>query len=98
MASWILLIIVLLVFIVLGTWFWGTVFGRGEVLEPIDDPVTVREDNRRAVAESRRGDIRFELVTRGYRPEQVDDVIADLVRQLEQAKASRNEVAVEKNV
>lgn len=85
MWPWILLIVVLLALIVLGTWFWGMIFGRGEVLEPIDDPATVREDNRLAVGAGRIDDVQFELVTRGYRPEQVDDVIAHLVWKLEQA-------------
>lgn len=85
MLPWILLIVVLLALIVAGTWFWGTVFGRGEVLPPIDDPATLREDNRRAVGRGQVDDVQFELVPRGYRPEQVDDVIAHLTWKLEQA-------------
>lgn len=85
MLSWILLIVVLLALIIVGTWFWGAVLGRGEILPPIDDPDTVREDNRRAVGRGEVDDIQFELVPRGYRPEQVDDVIAHLTWKLAQA-------------
>lgn len=88
MLSWILLIVVLAALVVLGTWFWGTVFGRGEVLEPIDDPDTLRADNRAAVSAGETEKVRFPLVTRGYRPELVDDVIAQLKDELEQARSA----------
>lgn len=88
MLSWVLLILVLLALTVLGTWFWGSVFGRGEILEPIDEPAAVVELNRRAVSENRMADISFDLVFRGYRPEQVDDVIAHLEWKLKQATMS----------
>lgn len=87
MVSWILLIVVLAALVVLGTWFWGSVFGRGEVLEPLDDPETLSRDNREAIESGRVQDVRFEVVPRGYRPEQVDEVIAQLTEQIEQARA-----------
>lgn len=87
MLSWILLLVVLAAVVVLGTWFWGTVFGRGEVLDPIDEPATLVDDNRAAVAEGRPEDVRFEMVTRGYRPEQVDAVIDEFTHRLEQARS-----------
>ena len=86
MLSWILLILVLAALVAVGTWLWGTVFGRGEVLPPIGDPATVRDANRRAVTDGDLGAVAFELVPRGYRPEQVDDVIAHLAWQLAEAR------------
>lgn len=85
MFSWLLLILLLAAFTVLGIWLWGSVFGRGEVLPPLD-PAETLEANRRAVGAGRIDDVQFELVPRGYRPEQVDDVIAHLTWQLSQAR------------
>lgn len=75
-----LLIVVLAALAVLGTWFWGSIFGRGEIMEPLDDPKTVTDDNIKAVDEGRIDDVTFELVPRGYRPEQVDAVLAELAK------------------
>lgn len=90
MLSWILLILVLAALVAVGTWMWGTVFGRGEVLPPIGDAAVVREANRQAnrqaVADGDLGAVTFELVPRGYRPEQVDDVIAHLAWELAKAR------------
>lgn len=88
MWSWLLLFVTLAAFVVLGTWLWGTIFGRGEVLPPIDDPDTVMADNRAAVAAGSLDGVRFQLVPRGYRPEQVDAVLADLEAQLAAARRS----------
>ncbi|GAB3696891.1 DivIVA domain-containing protein [Corynebacterium nasicanis] len=85
MISWLLLIILLLALTVLGTWFWGSVFGRGELLAPLD-PADTREANLRAVAEGDIDAVQFEIVPRGYRPEQVDEVIAALVARLPESK------------
>lgn len=78
MLSWILLIVVLAVFTVLGIWCSAELFGRGEVLPPLDEPVSVIESNRRAVEEGRFDDIVLEVVPRGYRQDQVDALIAQL--------------------
>lgn len=78
MLSWIVLICLLGVLVVLGIWLWGGVFGRGEVMEPAPDSTRIMEHNRAAIA---RGDIdavRLEVVSRGYRQDQVDDLIAAL--------------------
>lgn len=85
MLSWLLLIALLAAFTVLGVWFWGSVFGRGELLEPLDPQETL-EANRRAVGAGKIDDVQFELVPRGYRPEQVDDVIAHLTWRLHEAE------------
>lgn len=85
MISWLLLIVLLLALTAIGTWLWGSVFGRGELLEPLD-PDTTREENLRAVTEGDIDGIEFEIVPRGYRPEQVDEVIAALAARLPDPK------------
>ena len=93
MLSWLILIAVLIALIVIGTWFWGRVFGRGEVLEPMDEPASVIADNRELISAGAVADVRFEMVTRGYRPDQVDDAIATLQRELAQARAELSSAA-----
>lgn len=85
MFSWLLLLLVLAVFVVLGVWFWGGVFGRGEVLPPLDPDETLAA-NRRSVDAGDLDSVQFELVHRGYRPEQVDDVIGRLSARLADAE------------
>ncbi|AGF72134.1 hypothetical protein [Corynebacterium halotolerans] len=93
MLTWILLIVLLAALVVLGTFFWGKIFGRGEVLPPMDEPETVIEDNRRRVGAGQVDGIRFELVPRGYRPEQVDDVIEHLAWQVNEANRRITELS-----
>lgn len=85
MLSWVLLIVLLVALVAVGTWFWGRVFGRGEVLPPIQSSSQVIELNRKAVGTGDLSGLEFEIVRRGYRPEQVDDVIAHLEWQLAEA-------------
>lgn len=85
MFSWILLLLVLAAFVVLSTWGWGKIFGLGDVMGDVDEKVDVRAFNRAALDRGELDDLRFELVPRGYRPEQVDEVIADLRAQLDEA-------------
>lgn len=92
MLSWILLIVVLVVFTFLGIWSSAALFGRGEVLPPLDEPISVVASNRRAVEEGRFDDIVLEVVPRGYRQDQVDALIAQLT------STSANEVELEKAV
>ncbi|STC70155.1 hypothetical protein [Corynebacterium pilosum] len=79
MLSWILLIIVVVAFVVLGTWAFGKIFGRGELLPPMEDTHDVIAHNRRAVHEGRIEDIELEVVPRGYRQDQVDALVATLL-------------------
>lgn len=81
MFSWILLIVVLLALVAVGVWFWGAVFGRGEVLPPLDLDHT-RDRNQEAVAAGDLHSVQFQIVHRGYRPEQVDDVLDQLHQRL----------------
>ncbi|MDR7329032.1 DivIVA domain-containing protein [Corynebacterium guangdongense] len=87
MLTWLLLILVLIALTILGTWFWGRIFGRGEVLPPMDEPASVIRDNRELIRGGDVAGVRFEMVTRGYRPDQVDDAIATLQAELAQARS-----------
>ena len=78
MLSWILLILVIAAVAVFGIWLSASLFGRGEVLPPMDEPADVIAANRAAVAEGRFEDITLEVVARGYRQDQVDALVEDL--------------------
>ncbi|MCZ9294216.1 cell division protein DivIVA [Corynebacterium meitnerae] len=77
MLSWILLILVIAAVFVFGIWLSASLFGRGEVLPPMDEPADVIAANRAAVAEGRFEDITLEVVARGYRQDQVDALVED---------------------
>lgn len=78
MLSWIVLILSLVLFSMLGLWLFSAVFGRGEALPPMPPTADVRDANRLAVEEGRFDDIQLEVVHRGYRMDQVDALIAQL--------------------
>lgn len=82
MMSWILLIVVLIALVIIGTWAWGTIVGRGTVMEAPDTAVDTNEENLRALEEGRFDDLRFDVVTRGYRQDQVDALLAAVERRL----------------
>ena len=77
------MIIVLAALIVLFTWMFAKLFGRGAEAMPMPDNEEVMEHNRRAVGQGQINDIMFETVMRGYRQDQVDDVIAHLTWQVD---------------
>ncbi|MBK4140303.1 DivIVA domain-containing protein [Corynebacterium macginleyi] len=98
MLSWIVLIVVLIAFIVIGTWVWGSIFGPGTVMDPPDEPQRVLENNRVAAAQGRFDDVHFEVVPRGYRQDQVDDLLAHLEQELAAArKSGQKETRLERN-
>lgn len=82
MMSWILLIVVLIALVIIGTWAWGTIVGRGTVMEAPDTAVDTNEENLRALEEGRFDDLRFDVVARGYRQDQVDALLAAVERRL----------------
>lgn len=86
MLSWILLIVVLAALVVIGTWAFGRIFGRGEILRPADESKTVIAENRAALERGDFSAITFELVPRGYRQDQVDDLLAEVERRRQPAK------------
>ncbi|AKK10828.1 DivIVA domain-containing protein [Corynebacterium uterequi] len=90
MLSWIVLFVVLACLTVIGTYVFGLIFGRGEMLPPIDDPDTLQAANVAAIDAKQPERIRFELSFRGYRPEQVDAVIAELTERLRQAQGGES--------
>lgn len=79
--SWIVLIIALIIFSVLGVLLFAAIFGRGEAVPPMMESADVKQANREAVAEGRYGDLQLEVVHRGYRMDQVDALIAQLTGQ-----------------
>ncbi|OFK68766.1 MULTISPECIES: DivIVA domain-containing protein [unclassified Corynebacterium] len=82
MMSWILLIVVLIALVIIGTWAWGSIVGRGTVMEAPDTAVDTNEENLRALEEGRFDDLRFDVVTRGYRQDQVDALLAAVERRM----------------
>lgn len=89
MLNWILLILLLLIMIILLTWVFAKVFGRGEATDVAVSNEETKEANARAIAEGRLDNIQFDLVPRGYRQDQVDAVIEDLMEQLAQARGTQ---------
>lgn len=83
MLTWIVMIIVLAALVVVFTWLFAKLFGRGAEAMPMPDNEEVIEHNRRAVGQGELNDIMFETVLRGYRQDQVDDVIAHLKWQVD---------------
>lgn len=94
MLSWIVLIILLALLVALGTWIWGRFLGRGEVMDAGETPKAVMEDNRRAVAADDLDSVRFDVVSHGYRQDQVDDVIAVLQARIAELQGHQERVTV----
>ncbi|MDO4908256.1 MAG: DivIVA domain-containing protein [Corynebacterium sp.] len=84
--SWIFLIIVLIICAVIFVFAFSKIFGRGEEQQPLNSTV-VREDNTRAVESGDVDAIRFEVVLRGYRQDQVDAVIDQLIEENKRLRA-----------
>ncbi|WP_240504670.1 cell division protein DivIVA [Corynebacterium striatum] len=72
----------MLALVILGTWAWGSIFGRGEVLSDLDERRDLVKDNREALREDRFDDIRFDVVSYGYRQTQVDALLNELEKRL----------------
>lgn len=88
MMSWILLIVVLIALVIIGTWAWGSLVGRGTVMEAPDKAVDTDHENLRALDEGRFEDLRFDVVARGYRQDQVDALLAAVERRMKAAPAA----------
>lgn len=97
MLSWILLLILLALFTVAFTWLFGKLFGRGEILPP----ATVEEDligqNKELIAEGDVANLKFDIVPRGYRPEQVDAALDELIQQIRSGAGEGDAVPGQKN-
>lgn len=97
MLTWILLILALIVLTVLFTWIFGRLFGRGEILPPAEEPEDLIRHNRECIAAGDLAGVRFDVVPRGYRPEQVEALIADLEKRSAQLPERRNDLSIGKN-
>lgn len=87
MLIWIVMIVVLAVLVALFSWLFAKMFGRGGEAMPMPDNDEVIEHNRGVVGRGDINDIMFETVLRGYRQDQVDDVIAHLKWQVDSLNA-----------
>lgn len=88
MIVWLLYIVGLAVAVAVLTLIFGKVFGRGEVMPPLADNADIKQLNAQALE---RGDVtavRFDTVIRGYRQDQVDAVIEQLVAELDRARSA----------
>ncbi|AGN18860.1 hypothetical protein C624_06405 [Corynebacterium glutamicum SCgG1] len=81
------MIIVLIALIVIFTWVFAKLFGRGEQTQPLPENNEIVEHNRQAVGEGNVDNIMFDTVIRGYRQDQVDDVIEHLKWQVDSLNA-----------
>ncbi|QGU07006.1 hypothetical protein COCCU_05300 [Corynebacterium occultum] len=95
MLTWIFLILALIVLTVLFTWIFGTLFGRGEILPPADEGEDVIQRNRECLAVRDLDGLSFDVVPRGYRPDQVEALIRDLKKQLANQGGNHPEILVE---
>ena len=93
MLSWLLLILVIAAIAVFGAWVSVSIFGRGEVLPPMDEPHDVIQANRAAVEGGRIDDIALEVVPRGYRQDQVDALVEQLAAKCGMAPGAVPELA-----
>lgn len=87
MVSWIVLIVLLVIFVAVLSWLLGMLFGRGEAVEPLAASIGLTSQNVDAV---RRGDlesVRFDTVLRGYHQDQVDAVIGELEQQVRELRS-----------
>lgn len=87
MLTWIVMIVVLAALVVLFSWLFAKLFGRGGEAMPLPDNDEVIEHNRRVVGDGEINDIMFDTVLRGYRQDQVDDVVAHLKWQVDSLNA-----------
>ncbi|WKD59509.1 hypothetical protein [Corynebacterium caspium] len=80
--AWFILIAALAIFTILGNLLWGKIFGRGELMPPLESETARQEvlaNNSAAIASGDFAALKFEVVARGYRQEQVDAVLQELI-------------------
>lgn len=95
--SWILLLILLALFTVLFTWLFGKFFGRGEILPPATADEDLIGQNRELIEEGDVANLKFDIVPRGYRPEQVDAALEQLKDQLNRGSGEGDALFIQKN-
>lgn len=97
MLTWILLIIALALFTIAFTWLFGTLFGRGEILPPADEDEDLIGQNKELIQEGELDDLSFDIVPRGYRPEQVDAALAELKHQLNRGSLTDDAFSIQES-
>ncbi|MGP6173541.1 DivIVA domain-containing protein [Corynebacterium sp. A21] len=97
MLTWILLILALIVLTVLFTWLFGQLFGRGEILPPLDEDEDVIQRNRESINVGDLESLSFDVVPRGYHPEQVEAALADLKAQLKGVGVQSHDLSISKS-
>ncbi|MDY5784799.1 cell division protein DivIVA [Corynebacterium sp.] len=90
MLSWILLILIIAIVCTIGFVLSARIFGRGEALDPMPPTGETVARNRQAVAEGRFGDVELEVVHRGYRMDQVDALVSQLIEQRRESSRDDN--------
>lgn len=86
-VSWIVLFVLVIVCAIVFFFIFANVFTSGEKLEPMESTPDVIANNRAAVAAGDMEAIRFDTIKRGYRPEQVDALIVDLLATIDELRA-----------
>lgn len=76
---WLLYLLALFGIVVVLTAAFGKLFGRGEMMPELADNAAVVGLNRAAVSRHDYDSITFDTVVRGYRQDQVDAVIGQLI-------------------
>lgn len=92
MLTWLMYIVGLAAVVAVLTVVFGKAFGRGEVMPPIVDNVSLQQLNSEAVARADYDAICFDTVVRGYRQDQVDAVIAALTAEIKSLRADGSAV------
>ena len=80
MLLWLLYTVVVLVLIVVLTFVFAVLFGRGEGLPPLPAKADIISHNRAAIDRGDMDALRFDVVLRGYSQEQVDDVLGYMLK------------------
>lgn len=78
MLPWIIFILAAILCTALATAVFGGVLNGGSLKQAPVDSQKVSAANNALIREGNAEDVRFEVVYRGYRPTQVDEVIAQL--------------------
>lgn len=97
MLTWLLYISGLIAAVSVLTLVFGKTLGRGEIMPPLVDNVSLQKLNREAVARHEFEDLRFDTVVRGYRQDQVDAVISQLVQEITSLRAEAAKVTPTSN-
>lgn len=88
MISWIVLVLALLLGGLFLFWLFGSIFGRGEMVAPLPRGEELHAENLRALREDPNLDrVRFQVVLRGYKQEQVDLVLGAMEKEIQQLRS-----------